>query len=97
MTDEERFKPDKLTVPTGTVVKWVNSSHLTHTVTNDPAVASEPDHATRPGGTRPFNSGKIRPGGTFEHSFDVPGVYKYVCEPHEDLGMKGQITVVAAH
>jgi len=24
MTDEERFKPDKLTVSTGTVVKWVN-------------------------------------------------------------------------
>ena len=95
MTDEERFKPDKLTISVGTVVKWINSSHLTHTVTDDPDVASESDDVSRPGGTRPFNSGKIRPGRTFENSFKVPGVYKYICEPHEEMGMKGQITVEA--
>lgn len=32
-------------------------------------------------------------GTTFEFTFDRPGVYKYVCEPHEMMGMKGTIFV----
>lgn len=32
-------------------------------------------------------------GHTFEHSFDEPGVYRYVCVPHESSGMKGAIAV----
>lgn len=97
MTDELRFKPRKITIHAGTVVRWVNSSHETHTVTDDPNIASDPNDVSRPDGAPLFNSGRIRPGGTFEHSFGVPGVYKYICEPHEDLGMKGEITVDAAH
>ncbi|HET7325339.1 MAG TPA: halocyanin domain-containing protein [Halococcus sp.] len=32
-------------------------------------------------------------GTTFEFTFDRPGVYKYVCEPHESMGMKGAVFV----
>ena len=32
-------------------------------------------------------------GGTYEHAFDVPGRYDYVCIPHDDLGMMGTVHV----
>lgn len=33
-------------------------------------------------------------GFTFRHSFDAVGVFPYVCDPHEQRGMKGVIEVV---
>ncbi len=36
-------------------------------------------------------------GTTFEFTFDRPGVYKYACEPHESMGMKGAVFVALAH
>ena len=32
-------------------------------------------------------------GFTFEHTFEEPGIYEYVCTPHEAVGMKGAIVV----
>jgi halocyanin-like protein len=32
-------------------------------------------------------------GHTFSHTFEEEGVYRYVCTPHESLGMKGAIVV----
>jgi halocyanin-like protein len=32
-------------------------------------------------------------GYTFEHTFDRSGTYKYSCEPHEAMGMKGVVVV----
>ncbi|WP_416839310.1 halocyanin domain-containing protein [Haloferax sp. DFSO52] len=32
-------------------------------------------------------------GATFEHTFDETGEYKYVCVPHETLGMVGVVVV----
>jgi plastocyanin len=32
-------------------------------------------------------------GEIFEHTFDVPGVYRYHCEPHLGDGMRGVIVV----
>jgi halocyanin-like protein len=42
-----------------------------------------------------FNSGApvTEAGTTFEYTFDRPGVYKYVCEPHKAMGMKGVVFV----
>ena len=42
-----------------------------------------------------FNSGPpvADAGTTFAFTFDRPGVYKYVCEPHEAMGMKGAVIV----
>lgn len=33
------------------------------------------------------------PGVHFEHTFERPGTYRYACEPHRTLGMKGAIVV----
>jgi halocyanin-like protein len=33
-------------------------------------------------------------GSTFERAFDSPGVVRYLCVPHEALGMKGAVDVV---
>jgi plastocyanin len=93
LTDEFRFKPASLTIPVGTTVRWTNASGDTHTVSTDPRSASDPKNVSTPAGAAPFNSGEIRPGGTFEHRFTVPGTYRYVCEPHEEMGMKGTIVV----
>jgi halocyanin-like protein len=32
-------------------------------------------------------------GETYEVTFDTDGIYNYVCEPHEGLGMKGSVVV----
>jgi plastocyanin len=93
MTDDDAFKPASVTIPTGTTVRWTNASKEEHTVTDDAKIASDAKDVALPAGARPFNSGKIKPGGTFEQTFTVPGTYKYVCEPHEEMDMKGTIVV----
>lgn len=42
-----------------------------------------------------FGSGEpVSDAGTrFEYTFDRPGTYTYVCEPHEAMDMKGAILV----
>ncbi|MFD1514075.1 halocyanin domain-containing protein [Halomarina rubra] len=75
------FGPAAVAVSPGTTVTWVwTGSGGTHNV-----VADE--------GT--FNSGPpvAEKGTTFEYTFDKPGVYRYACEPHEAMGMKGAIFV----
>jgi plastocyanin len=40
-----------------------------------------------------FDSGDIKPGEVFRHTFSAPGRYDYVCKPHHSLGMKGTVVV----
>lgn len=42
-----------------------------------------------------FDSGDLvsTSGYTFEHTFTEPGIYKYVCEPHKSMGMRGAVFV----
>lgn len=42
-----------------------------------------------------FDSGKLvdEKGYTFEYTLEEPAIYKYVCEPHRSLGMKGAVFV----
>jgi plastocyanin len=97
MTDDDVFIPDKLTIAEGASVLWKNQSKTdTHTVTTDPQIAADPKDVSSPPGAATFNSGKIKPGQSFTHQFTVPGVYKYICEPHEMMGMAGQIEVKPA-
>ncbi len=46
----------------------------------------------------PLDSGELTSdeGTSYSHTFDSEGVYKYVCEPHEALGMKGAVVVGSA-
>jgi len=42
-----------------------------------------------------FDSGRAvtRADATFENTFDQPGVFAYVCEPHREVGMRGAVFV----
>jgi halocyanin-like protein len=76
-----KFAPAAVAVSPGTTVTWTWSGNGgTHDV-------------TALDGT--FRSAySDRPGSTFTHTFDVPGVYKYYCTPHRGMGMKGAVAVV---
>ncbi|TAM89968.1 amidase [bacterium] len=70
------YRPTTLTVPTGTTVRFRNDDNDAHTVTAD-------------GGA--FDSGGLDPHGVYQHAFNEPGVYRYVCAIHP--WMKGTIVV----
>jgi plastocyanin len=75
-------------------VEWRNTGGVSHSVTDDPSHAANKDDAARPTGAAPFNSGSIMPGGSFRHTFDMPGKYRYFCMSHENDHMIGEITVL---
>jgi plastocyanin len=88
-----KFGPKDVTIPIGGTVEWRNSSIETHTVTDDPAEARDPAHAELPAGAQAFDSGPLKPGQSYSHTFTVPGRYSYFCRPHEVHGMLGAIVV----
>jgi plastocyanin len=88
-----KFGPQDVTIPVGGTVEWRNSSIETHTVTDDPAEAKDPAHAELPAGAQAFDSGPLKPGQSYSHTFTVPGRYSYFCRPHEMHGMLGAIVV----
>jgi plastocyanin len=99
------FLPDTDEVGVGDTVVWGNNGSRGHTVTaygsgipsdaeffasggyEDTAAARE---AWASGG-----GGTLRPGETFENTFETPGDHRYFCIPHERNGMTGVITVTA--
>ena len=93
MTDGLRFKPTRVVVHASDTVEWQNKSTLPHTVTADARRAAEGKEVILPPGAEPFDSGEIAAGGTYRHTFTVPGTYKYICVPHADLGMIGEVSV----
>lgn len=137
---DRQFSPPELTIPMGSIVRWVNSDDEVHTVTsredggnaggpgasavggttlnqgqgaNNPGStggsgtnagggsnmggAANPGGATGPAGSnqsggpsapraaQPFDSGELQPGGAFQHQFQLPGRYEYVCRIHPDM------------
>ncbi len=76
------YDPDNLVIDVGTTVVWEwTGEGGGHDVVeiDEEAFASElVDDA----------------GHTFEHTFEEPGVYEYVCTPHQTQGMNGRIEVV---
>lgn len=77
------FEPKDITVPVGTTVVWSNQGQLPHTATSETGV---------------FDSGSsqdrwLRPGQTFQFTFNQPGTFSYFCVVHRALGMAGTVTV----
>lgn len=74
-----QYSPQNIMVVVGVnnTVTWVSRSTSYDTITSD-------------GGL--FDSGPIRPGGSFSHTFTAPGVYRYHCAFHP--WMMGQVTVL---
>ncbi|HVA76376.1 MAG TPA: plastocyanin/azurin family copper-binding protein [Candidatus Binataceae bacterium] len=87
------FYPDRITVPVGTTVKWINVGEQPHDATDDLISALRAGDAAYPAGAKPFDSGILAPGESFSYVFEVPGTYKYVCLPHEFGGMTGEVIV----
>lgn len=94
MTDEPaRFVPQNLHIKAGTTVVWKNTGAALHSVTFDPSKAQVASHVSLPKGAKPFDSGFMPPGATYSHTFTIPGEYKYICIPHEQTGMVGEVDV----
>ena len=87
------FEPATIHVKAGQTVAFRNNAVITHTVTADPAKASDPKDASLPAGASAFDSGDISPGEVYTHAFTVPGTYVYFCMHHESDGMVGTIVV----
>lgn len=76
------FDPAAIEITPGTTVYWEWSGHGgAHNVTavDDDFRSGEPVEA---------NTGTV-----FEHTFEETGTFRYVCETHEDEGMKGAVVV----
>ncbi|MWG33173.1 cupredoxin domain-containing protein [Halomarina oriensis] len=87
------FTPAILWVERGATVTW-SVEGGTHAI-----AAYHPDvYRTRriPEAAASFDSDVLEPGDSFEHTFEVPGVYNYLCQPHEMNGMVGLVVVEEA-
>ena len=85
------FEPASITIQQGQTVQWHNSTIVSHTVTCDPSLAKKAEDVMLPTGATAFDSGKVSD--DWQYTFNVPGTYKYICIPHETMGMIGQVTV----
>lgn len=86
------FEPSVVRIHAGETVEWRNQSLFTHTVTLTRDKVAASDEARLPAGAQPF-AATLPPGQIFRHTFEAPGTYGYVCDPHESFGMHGQIIV----
>jgi plastocyanin len=71
------FNPAQITIKRGTKVRWINRDSTTHTATANKK--------------RSFDSGRLRPGQSYTHTFKRAGKQRYHCEIHPD--MMGSIVV----
>jgi plastocyanin len=94
--DEPMYQPSSIQIDVGQTVEWQNAGQVSHSVTDDPARATNPVDALRPAGSRPFNSGSIMPGSRFRHTFTKSGRYRYFCLSHEMDRMIGEVIVAPA-
>ncbi len=94
MNDRLRFVPAEIRIKVGDTVEWRNVGLFRHTVTNDPTLAMNPNNGALPKGAVPFDSGWVDDGQFYRQTFTEPGVYRYVCLPHERAGMLGTVVVL---
>ncbi|MFP5235715.1 MAG: copper-containing nitrite reductase [Acidobacteriota bacterium] len=87
------FIPATITINAGEQVVWKNTSTYYHNVVDDPARALSRVDVAFPSGSSPFGSQLLQPGSAYYHTFDRPGVYRYVCTVHETGGMKATVIV----
>lgn len=93
---EVYFDPAGLRIQPGDTVRWIQLNGYHSVTAYHPANGDRelriPEHA------QPWDSGILlaeypAKGSTFEHTFTIPGVYDYLCMPHEAAGMVGRIIV----
>ena len=92
----QSFQPTTVNIRVGQTVEWRNSSIITHSVVDDPKLATKPEDAALPAGATAINSGDIPAGKIFTYTFERPGTYRYFCSHHEGDGMIGTVIVAPA-
>ncbi len=93
LNDKLRFVPTEITIKAGDTVEWRNIGSIPHTVTADPRRAPSSRNVELPDGAEPFDSGWVMGRQSFRYTFSEPGVYRYVCLPHEQARMLGIVIV----
>ncbi len=93
MNNKLRFVPTEITIEAGDTVEWRNIGSIPHTVTADPKRAPSSRNIELPDGAEAFDSGWVMRGQWFRYAFSEPGVYRYVCLPHERARMLGTVIV----
>ena len=98
--DGRSYEPASLTVSAGDTISFLNDTEESHTVTayqdgvpDDGDYFSSGDLASEKAARANLAEALVKPGDTYEVTFEEPGTYDYFCIPHEDEGMKGSITV----
>ncbi|MBT6294210.1 MAG: BspA family leucine-rich repeat surface protein [Candidatus Magasanikbacteria bacterium] len=82
------FTPNNINIEVGQTVQWVNSGGFHNVNGSQDTFAENPES---------FSNGVAsNDNWTFSHTFLVPGVYNYQCDPHAASGMVGTVTVAAA-
>ncbi len=77
-----KFIPDEITVKVGTTVRWVNLEKRQYHNIYFESLGDEPSDYFFPEESR-------------ERTFDKPGTYPYICEPHDESHkMRGVVHVV---
>lgn len=82
-----QFDPDQLTIAAGETVEWVWDSN-NHNVRPDDIPDGAEWSGTPGGDGDTYDEGYV-----YQYTFTVTGDYSYHCEPHENLGMTGSLTV----
>ncbi len=93
MNNKLRFVPTEITINAGDTVEWRNIGSILHTVTADPRRAPGSRNIALPDGAEAFDSGWVMRGQSFRYTFSEPGVYRYVCLPHERARMLGTVII----
>jgi len=73
-----KFNPATIRVKAGDTIVWTQQDSTPHTVTSV-------------SGSESFDSGSVRGGQTFSHTFNTPGTYEYECSIHPS--MRGTVVV----
>ena len=79
------FTPDRIEVKVGQKVTWTNTTDQDHSVTSNERVPGDAQEKPM------FDSGLIKPGGSWEYSFEKAGNYGYHCS--KDKTMSGMVVV----
>lgn len=68
--DDSRFSPGELRIDVGDEVQWTNRGDEDHSVLADDSS---------------FDSGRVKPGETYERRFEEAGTFPYHCELHPEM------------
>jgi len=93
MTAAHAFEPRVVTVRPGDEVLWTNDDRAVHSVVGDPWLALHRIDVEPPAPPEPFHSEDLGPGRSYRRTFELEGVYRYVCPHYEEEGMNGTVLV----